>query len=930
MLRFSSRLRPVSAAAAIALLAVSITAAPMLGAAAPTAAAAAPSGNLHVSSAGVDFNASLPPSSVATYTWTPGTSGVHQYVTTTSGTALAQKLQQLPDIALSSVTPAGAAGVSVDAGTTYQTMTGFGAALTDSAATLINQSPAKAAIMNSLFGAGGARLNFVRVPMGASDLVATNYQSYDDSATPDPDLTKFSIAHDATNIIPILQQAKSLQPGLKILATPWSAPGWMKTGGSFYGTCGGSQSNSLNPTYFSTYASYFVKFAQAYAANGLPLFLMSMQNEPQNCITNDPTMTMTATDEITFASKLRPALTNAGLGSTGILAWDHNWYDQDTPKGGAPTTYPQTVATLAGGNVSAIGYHCYNPNHTTNAFDTQTQIVPTYMTECSGFVNQTNSAANLVNELRDDLIGPVRNGSRGSLYWSLALGNDGTPHGPGGCGTCRGMIGIDRATGSWAPNEDYYYWAQFSKFVDPGAVRIASTASSGPIQTVAFRNPNGTIVLVALNAASSTNYAGHIVQWDGDTNAQKTSWLLGPDGQRRWINNTSTYNCLKTAGAAGPNVLPAETLDAWPDLTDVWAVCGSDRIGVNSMLQTNTYARSQNGKYTLKLTSASLSLSDSAGHVQWSTGTGGDDLTLRDNGNLIEYAGSQLAWSSNTAGSGGAWLVVTDGGKLILTTAAGKIVWTDEGAPQSYIGHLVQWDSDSNGQKTSWLVGPDGQRRWINSTSTYSCLKGGGAPGPDLLTSWELDQLPNLANVWAVCGADRIGLDSVLQPGAYARSVGGTYTLRLTATNLTLTNAAGAAVWSTGVGGTELLMDPNGNLIEYAGQTAVWASNTAGSGGTWLVVGDDGKLALYDTAGKYVWTSEGAPVAYAGHIVQWAADTNTQKTSWLVTPDGHRNWIPDAATYNCLKSKGTPGPNVLTSWELNQLPDQSGTWAQCH
>jgi O-glycosyl hydrolase len=148
--------------------------------------------SFHVSGGGEDFNASLPASSVATFTWHPGSGQVQEYLTTSNGSSLGEEVQPQPTITPSTVTPPGALAILVDPSQVGQVMTGFGGAMTDSAATLINQSPARSAIMQALFGASGARFNFVRLPMGATDLVATNYQSYDDSSSPDPNLNNFS------------------------------------------------------------------------------------------------------------------------------------------------------------------------------------------------------------------------------------------------------------------------------------------------------------------------------------------------------------------------------------------------------------------------------------------------------------------------------------------------------------------------------------------------------------------------------------------------------------------------------------------------------------------------------------------------------------------------------------------------------------------
>ena len=904
-----------------------LSAIPVLGASATPsrgALATAEGEGFQVQGAGASFDTSLPPASEATYVWTPGGQSVQEWLTSANGSALEQRMSPQAPIPL---TGGGARTlqIQVDPGQRHQQMVGFGVAMTDSAASLIYSSPHRNDIMDALFGSDGARLNFVRVPMGASDMVANGYhQSYDDSATADPTLSKFTIGHDTSYIIPLLKQAAGLSPRMKLLGTPWSAPAWMKTGDTFYGDCSPGR-NDLIGVDTPIYAQYFVKFVQAYRSYGLPVSYVSLQNEPENCDSSYPTMNMTPQDEIRLAQALRPALNSAGFTQTGILGWDHNWYDQGAKPGAQPSSYPSTVLTGAGSSLAAIGYHCYNTDNNYNAPATQVQptsATAVFMTECSGNYGANNAAANLTWEVHYALLGPIRNGASASLYWNLALGTDGQPH-TGGCSNCRGMIAIDKSTGNFSPSQDYYYWEQFSRFVDPGAVRIGST-QSGSIQTVAFQNPGGSIVLVALN----TGYNGYIVQRSGDTKTQKTAWLVGPDGHRRWISDIATYNCLKNNSAPGPVPLDSSQLNQLPDLTGVWAVCGADRIGVNSMLQQGFYARSQNGTYTLSLTGSNLTLAEPGNRAVWSTGHGGDDLILQADGNLVEYSGGTPVWASNTVGSGAAWLVVRNDGKLGLYNTAGNLVWTSEGSPAQYTGHIVQWDGDTKAQKTAWLVGPDGHRRWISDIATYNCLKNNGAAGPDVLTSWELNQMPDLTNVWAVCGADRIGVNSMLQQGFYARSQNGTYTLRLTGSNLTLTDTSGTVIWSTGHSGDDLILQADGNLVEYSGGTAVWASNTVGSGAAWLVVNNDGTLDLYNGAGSKVWSSVGNPSSYIGHIVEWVNGGGKPNTSWIVSSDGKRYWIPDTSTYSCMVNIGFSDLGPQPPGVLNSLPD-SGQWAHC-
>jgi glucosylceramidase len=440
---------------------------------------------------------------------------VQVWTTTTNGSGnLALQLAQEPNVTFGSETSQ-TPQITVNPNTTYQTIQGFGGAMTDSSADLIDHSPERSQIMNDLFSPSGANFDFVRFPMGASDLSVSNY-SYDDmpAGQTDPTLAHFSVSHDTSYIIPVLQQAFSLNPNVKIDATPWSAPAWMKNGDTFIGDCSGTE-DYLNPSYYSAYANYYAKFVSAYASYDIPIYMVSMQNEPENCSSGYATMNFDATgpnpNEATFATYLRSALNSAGYSGTKILGYDHNWYESD----GAPTTYPQSLMAANGADVSGIGYHCYSiPSGVSDPYDVQTTFhnaypnTPIYFTECTGGAWADGQASNLDWEALNNIIGPMNNWAVSSDYWGMALNPSSGPNvanSNGGCTNCRGMVTVDNSNGTFTLNEDYYIWAQFSKFVQPGAVRIASpNLESSDLPNIAFKNPNGTITLVVLNDNTSS------------------------------------------------------------------------------------------------------------------------------------------------------------------------------------------------------------------------------------------------------------------------------------------------------------------------------------------------------------------------------------------------------------------------------------------
>jgi len=395
--------------------------------------------------------------------------------------------------------------ISVNSATQYQAIDGFGGSLTDSAAWVIwNDLDAsqQSALMQQLFSpTSGIGLSFIRQPMGASDFAVNGNYSYDDMPTgqTDPQLVNFSIAHDTTYIIPLLQQALALNPKAQVVAVPWSPPAWMKISGTMNG-------GSMNTTYFPSLAQYFVLYLRAYQNAGIPISAISAQNEPLNSTTSYPSESLSAADEADFiANHLGPALSTAGLGGVKILGYEHNWDNTD---------YPEAIlASSAGNYVAGSSFHCYGGD--VSAQSTVKTAYPSkdiWFTECSGTVG-SSFAGDLVWNAQNLLIGATRNWARSISLWNLALDQNSGPQN-GGCSNCRGVVTIDTRTNpaTITPNVEYYALGQLSKFVQPGAHRIDSTTfNSSGLEDVAFQNTDGSIALLVLNTNAGSQ--GFAVGW---------------------------------------------------------------------------------------------------------------------------------------------------------------------------------------------------------------------------------------------------------------------------------------------------------------------------------------------------------------------------------------------------------------------------------
>jgi glucosylceramidase len=417
-----------------------------------------------------------------------------QVVETTGDQAML--LQAQPSVAFASGGSSSSLVVTVDATTQYQQMDGFGGSLTDSSAWLIGiklSATQQTTLMQQLFSrSGGIGISFLRQPMGATDFSASGNFSYDDmpAGQTDPNLTNFSIAHDTAYIIPLVKQAISINPSLKVVALPWSPPAWMKTTGTMNG-------GNMNPAYFSSLAQYFVDFAQGYQQQGIPIYALSVQNEPLYSTTGYPSEYLAANDESTFiANNLGPALSTAGLGSVKIFGYEHNWDN---------TAYPEAVlGSSAMPYVTGSSFHCYAGDPSAQStVETAFPANDIWFTECSGITSST-FAGDLVWNAEHLLIGATRNWARSVSLWNLALDQNSGPKN-GTCSNCRGVVTIDDSVSpaNITFNVEYYILGHMGKFVVPGAHRIRSnTFGAGSIEDVAFQNPDGSIVLFALNSGS--------------------------------------------------------------------------------------------------------------------------------------------------------------------------------------------------------------------------------------------------------------------------------------------------------------------------------------------------------------------------------------------------------------------------------------------
>jgi glucosylceramidase len=451
---------------------------------------------------------------------------VQGYLTTTDRTKL------LAPITLQG-TCAGAGGggglpqVVLNASATHQRIAGYGAAMTDSSAALIANFDDAEALLNMLFNPyGGVGLSLLRVPIGMSDFSLSLY-TFDDSPG-DYALSNFSVAHDLKYTIPLLLRIQKINPDLRLILTPWTAPTWLKQSGSR-----GSGPLVPSAAAYDAFAEYLVRSAQAYHDAGLNVAYLTVQNEPlhDNC-GNMPCMSVSPQQGAELGVRVGMKLAARNL-STMVLAYDHNW---DTPQ------YPIAVLSNATANryVGGTAFHCYAGDVSAqasvyNLFPDK----PILLTECCGgdWAPESTSggsapakessgggstarpraglgdfAGNLNWELANYILGGANYFAAGSVYWNVALDEN---HGPktqdvGGCTNCRGVVTVPSTATALSQvtfNSEFYALAAASKVVPINSTRIDVTLpgalSGSAVVASAFVTPNGELSLVVANGGSS-------------------------------------------------------------------------------------------------------------------------------------------------------------------------------------------------------------------------------------------------------------------------------------------------------------------------------------------------------------------------------------------------------------------------------------------
>ena len=378
-----------------------------------------------------------------------------------------------------------------------QEIDGFGFAITGSAAyNLLKMNPAaRKALLTQIFSRQhGYGCSYVRVPIGCSDFSLSEYTCCDT-----PGIENFALTSEETQyIIPVMKEILAINPDVKVMSAPWTAPRWMKTNGNW-------TSGNLRTDCYQDYATYFVKWIQAFQNNGIQIYGVTPQNEPLNH-GNSASMFMGWNEARDFIKQaLGPKFREAGL-STKIYVFDHNYnYDNLSEQQSYPTKiYADADASRY---IAGAAYHNYggNASEMTNVHNANPDKELIFTEWTAGTWSWPGVGINAVNTDAKALIfDVVKNWGRGAMVWNLMLDSDRGPYRPGGCSTGNGAIDISKSDYSTLTyNSFYYVMCIAAAAVSDGAHYIAADGGADGIEFAAFRNNDGGYGLVVMNTSGS-------------------------------------------------------------------------------------------------------------------------------------------------------------------------------------------------------------------------------------------------------------------------------------------------------------------------------------------------------------------------------------------------------------------------------------------
>lgn len=403
--------------------------------------------------------------------------------------------------------------IFVDPTHTFQTMLGIGGALTDASAETFARLPKdkQDEFLQAYYNAEkGIGYSLARTNIASCDFSSGSYGYINDGDTA---LTSFSVTHDEKYRIPFIKQAIAAAGGkLTVFASPWSPPAWMKDNNSLI------MGGKLKPEYYNAWAQHYVKFINAYEKAGIPVWGVSVQNEPmakqiwESCV-------FTAEDELNFVKKsLGPVFEKEGLKDKKIIVWDHN---RDLMYQRAATIYADPEAAKY---IWGMGYHWYESwTGGGKIYDNVKRVTETFPDKHMMFTEGCFEKFDL-KKINDWNFGEVygrnmltdfNNGTDGWTDWNVLLDEKGGPNHVGNF--CFAPVHADSATGKLMYMSSYYYIGHFSKFIRPGAKRIVSAASRGQLITTAFLNEDGKIAIVVMN--------------DSNTKIPYSLWIKGKAAQ---------------------------------------------------------------------------------------------------------------------------------------------------------------------------------------------------------------------------------------------------------------------------------------------------------------------------------------------------------------------------------------------------------------